>query len=124
VAPSERTTRGRAAASVVGAVAKLLFNREVVFVKFRGDPKFNGAVSKLAPGFIFLNINSQKGLMSVLGHELLHEMAKSQPGIYANLSRSLDDLIKGETIYGSRLVDQCRRKGISLAGLPGHLRRA
>jgi hypothetical protein len=38
VAPSERTARGRAAASVA-ATARLLFNREVVYVKFRGKAK-------------------------------------------------------------------------------------
>lgn len=116
VAPRESTKRGRSLASVA-AVAERLFNREVVFVRFKGKPKFNGAVSKSAPGFIFLNIDSQKPLMAVLGHELLHEMAKSQPSMYANLSRRLDGLIKGETEYGKRLVDQYRKQGISLKGL-------
>lgn len=116
VAPGSATKRGRALASVA-AVAEHLFNREVVFVKFKGEPKFNGAVSKSAPGFIFLNVDSQKPLMAVLGHELLHEMAKSQPSMYANLSRRLDGLIKGETEYGKRLVDQYKKQGISLKGL-------
>jgi N12 class adenine-specific DNA methylase len=116
VAPRADTKRGRSAASVA-AVAEHLFNREVVFVKFRGEPKFNGAVSKAAPGFIFLNIDSQRPLMAVLGHELLHEMAKSQPAMYANLSRRLDALIKGETEYGIRLVKQYQKQGISTKGL-------
>jgi hypothetical protein len=116
VAPREDTQRGRAAASVA-EVAEQLFNRKVVFVRFNGPAEFNGAVSPAAPGFIFLNIDSQKPLMAVLGYELLHEMAKSQPSMYANLSRRLDDLIKSETEYGKRLVTQYQKQGISTKGL-------
>ena len=116
VAPRRDTKRGRAAASVA-TIAKRLFNREVVFVKFNGPAKFNGAVSRAIPGFIFLNIDSQKPLMAVLGHELLHEMAKNQPALYADLSSRLDNLIKGETEYGKRLVAQYQKQGINTKGL-------
>jgi hypothetical protein len=115
VAPGDGK-RGQAAAAVA-SIARRLFGREVVFVKFKGTPLFNGVVSKNVPGTIFLNIDSQKPLLAVLGHELLHEMAKSQPTMYANLSRRLDDLIKNETEYGIRTVNAYKAAGISLKGL-------
>lgn len=115
VAPGDGK-RGQTAAAVA-SIARRLFGREVVFVKFKGKPLFNGVVSKNVPGTIFLNIDSQKPLLAVLGHELLHEMAKSQPTMYANLSRRLDNLIKNETEYGIRTVNAYKAAGISLKGL-------
>lgn len=115
VAPGDGK-RGQAAAAVAN-IARRLFRRQVVFVKFKGTPLFNGVVSKSVPGVIFLNIDSQKPLMAVLGHELLHEMAKSQPTMYANLSRRLDDLIKNETEYAVRTYNAYKKAGISTKGL-------
>ncbi len=108
--------RGRAARTV-SSVARRIFSREVVYVKFKGDQKFNGAVSKASPGYIFINIDSQKPLMAVLGHELLHELEKNQPGIYADLSRSLDALLKNETAYTNRLLENYKKQGISTKDL-------
>lgn len=115
VAPGDGK-RGQAAAAVAN-IARRLFRRQVVFVKFKGAPLFNGVVSKSVPGVIFLNIDSQKPLLSVLGHELLHEMAKSHPTMYANLSRRLDDLIKNETEYAIRTYNAYKKAGISTKGL-------
>lgn len=108
--------RGRAARTV-SSVARRIFSREVVYVKFKGDQKFNGAVSKASPGYIFINIDSQKPLMAVLGHELLHELEKNQPGIYADLSRSLGALLKNETAYTNRLLANYKKQGISTKDL-------
>jgi len=115
VAPGDGK-RGQAATAVAN-IARRLFRRQVVFVKFKGTPLFNGVVSKSVPGVIFLNIDSQKPLLSVLGHELLHEMAKSHPTMYANLSRRLDDLIKNETEYAVRTYNAYKKAGISTKGL-------
>lgn len=115
VAPGDGK-RGQAAAAVA-SIARRLFRRQVVFVKFKGTPLFNGVVSKSVPGVVFLNIDSQKPLLSVLGHELLHEMAKSHPTMYANLSRRLDDLIKNETEYAIRTYNAYKKAGISTKGL-------
>lgn len=116
VAPRGDVGNGGAAVAV-RSIARRLFAREVVYVKFAGKPLFNGAVSSDAPGFIFINIDAQKPFLAVLGHELLHDMAKSQPGIHKALSNRLDGLIKDETSYAVRTVAAYKAAGIDLKGL-------
>lgn len=98
----------------VAQLAKRLFNREVVYVKFDGKPLFNGAVSRKHSGLVFLNIEATKPMMAVLGHELLHEMAKTAPGVYAKLSMALDKVIKGESFYASALRNRYAAQGLTL----------
>lgn len=76
VSPRSRS-RERAAEAVAG-ITKRLFEREVIYVKFKGKPLFNGLMSKAQLGRI-INIDSQKPFLSVLGHELLHEVAGKPP---------------------------------------------
>lgn len=109
VEPAEGATGQLARA--VAKTAKRIFNREIVYVKFEGQPLFNGAVSKLHPGKIFVNIDSERPFMAVLGHELLHELAKSNPGTYANLSRRLNRVMRNQNIYSERLKAKYRQQG-------------
>lgn len=95
-------------------VAKRLFRRDVVFVKFDGKPLFNGVVSTAIPGKVFINAESTKPHMAVLGHELLHEMRADNPRLYDSLSRSLDAIIRDDSKYSSDLAARYEALGLKL----------
>jgi len=95
----------------VAGIAKRFFNREVVYVRFDGKPLFNGAVSRTEPGKIFLNVESTRPLMAVLGHELLHEMRKTNPRAYANLATRLNRVMRNENIYTEKLKQKYASQG-------------
>jgi len=104
--------QGKKARSVA-AISRKLFGREVVFVRFpNGDPVFNGAVSRANPGKIFLNIDSERPLMAVLGHELLHELRKSDPKAYDELDNRLTKLTRNYDIYSTRVERKYREAGM------------
>lgn len=105
--------RAKEAASVA-SLAKSMFGREVVFVKFDGAPLFNGAVSKAYPGKVFINIESARPMMAVLGHELLHELRKSNPAAYNQLAQRLNGMIRNGNIYETRLARKYREQGIKV----------
>lgn len=108
--------RGRIANSVA-AVARRLFAREVVYVRFEGKALFNGLVSSAYPGKIFLNIDAETPLMAVLGHELLHELRRATPGVYANLSTRLDRLIENESVHVTRITNAYTSQGLTIEGV-------
>lgn len=110
----ERGVPGERAASVA-EVAKRLFKREVVFVKFDGPSRFNGAVSDAFPGKIFLSVDSEKPLMAVLGHELVHSMRGGNPVVYEALKRRLNGLLKNEQQYIDKLDAKYAARGVSPA---------
>lgn len=110
----ERGVPGEREASVA-EVAKRLFKREVVFVKFDGPSRFNGAVSDAFPGKIFLSVDSEKPLMAVLGHELVHSMRGGNPVVYEALKRRLTGLLKNEQRYIDKLDAKYAARGVSPA---------
>lgn len=104
---------GRLARSVADT-AKSLFGLDVVWIDFQGDPLFNGAISDLAPGKVFLNIRSSKPFMAVLGHEVLHHLQEAQPKIYADLLHGLGKLMRFDGVYASRLQAKYEKHGLTL----------
>lgn len=110
----ERGVSGEREASIV-EVAKRLFKREVIYVKFDGPSRFNGAVSDAFPGKIFLSVDSEKPLMAVLGHELIHSMRGGNPAMYEALKRRLTGLLKNEQQYIDKLDAKYAARGVSSA---------
>lgn len=72
-------------------------------MKFRGDPLFNGAQVDAFQGKVFINVDSAKPFMAVLGHELLHSMRVEQPGLYAQLEFRLSTMLADPGRYRDRL---------------------
>lgn len=99
--------------AATAAVGKRLFGHEVVFVKFRGDALFNGAMSDAIPGVVFVNVESERPHMAVLGHELLHQLRASNQGAYSQLSERLAKITKGENRYIAGLAARYAAKGAS-----------
>jgi len=114
--------QGKKARTLAG-IARKMFNRDVVFVRFtNGDPLFNGAVSSYAPGKVFINIDSPRPMMAVLGHELLHEFRKNDEGAYQSLIQRLDALLADSShpIYAAILAEKYRKAGMK--SLPRDIR--
>lgn len=97
----------------VSDLAKTMFGREVVFVQFKGRPLFNGAVSTTDPGKVFVNIESARPMMAVLGHELLHELRKSNPAAYNQLAKTLKNVTKDDYIYAALLKQKYSDQGLN-----------
>lgn len=104
---------GRRGQSLIAArtAGKRLFRQDVVFLQFDGPPLFNGVVSDAIPGVVFVRADSDKPHMSILGHELLHQLRKETPDIYSQLSKRLDSLIENESAYASQLAARYERQG-------------
>lgn len=90
---------------------KRLFRQDVVFVKFDGAPLFNGAVSDAIPGVVFVRADTDKPHMSVLGHELLHQLRKETPDLYDQLASRLQSMVENESSYASQLATRYERQG-------------
>lgn len=103
--------------TAVATVAKRLFGHEVVFVKFSGQSLFNGAMSDAMPGKVFLRVDSPRPLMAVLGHELLHQLRATNPGIYAALNNRLAKVIENGDRYRAALQARYDERGASSAGV-------
>jgi len=90
---------------------KRLFRQDVVFVQFDGPPLFNGAVSDSIPGVVFVRADTDKPHMSILGHELLHQLRKETPGLYDQLAARLGKMVENESAYASQLAARYERQG-------------
>ncbi len=112
VAPGSGAVGGRGRElAAVSTVARRLFGHEVVFVRHRGEPLFNGAMSTAIPDVLFINADATKPMMAVLGHELLHHLKRTNKGIYNTLNNRLNRLKKNERDYLHRLEVLYGRQG-------------
>lgn len=111
----DTTDRARSLAAVA-VTAKRLFGHEVVFVDFGGAPLFNGAMSRAIPGVVFIRVDSPKPHMAILGHELLHQLRASNPGLYNDLDAALTPLLKekGASEFLDKLSAGYKRHGLQV----------
>jgi hypothetical protein len=122
-----KSRRGFRLASVAGsdvsaglrgarALARGVFGHQVIFVHQPSGRLFNGAVGD-APGqdVVFIDVDSDKPAMAVLGHELLHRMRATRPDLYDSLRDRLLPIIKGQTAYNIQL--SARRDKADLVAL-------
>jgi len=71
---------------------------QIAFITSPG-PGINGFVQKEIPGVLFVNAESKQPWLSVVGHELTHEIARSDPALYEELAAVLDPLQAGFIKY-------------------------
>lgn len=101
----------------VQTIAKRLFGHEVVFVKFAGTPLFNGAMSDKIPGVVFINVESKRPHMAVLGHELLHQLRATNPTTYNVLKMRLERLLRDPKAHYAALQAKYDKAGKSSAAV-------
>jgi predicted RNA methylase len=94
-------------------VAKRVFGHDVVFVKVRKGQqrRFNGVMSKHAPGVVFIDVETNLPMLSILGHELLHQLRARSPAAYATLAGRLNEVIRNAGDYRERLETLRARQG-------------
>ncbi|MBA3622929.1 MAG: PLxRFG domain-containing protein [Methylibium sp.] len=113
-----RGGQGSRPLAAAATAAKRLYGHDVVFVEFDGAPLFNGAMSDAIPGAVFIRADSDKPHMAILGHELLHQLRKNRPDLYAALNTRLSKLLKNE----QRFVDALDAKYAGTPkGTPGNV---
>ncbi len=78
------------------AMMRALFKKRVVLFSSQGGggANINGVALASRPDVLFLNAGTRRPIMSVLGHELLHQMRRDRPELYDRLAERLDALIK------------------------------
>jgi len=108
--PRERAPRWaqRAADLLAGA-----FGKQVVFVD--ADPKkYEGSMFMDDPGTVYVNVNANRSVRRVIGHELLHTLRRTNPDVYKRLlkavSRAVDPKAAGER-YSKVYADYVSRFG-------------
>lgn len=94
--------------SGLGAIARAFGNRVVGFevaskVLSKEFGFFNGVTRPGADNRIFLNANSDRPHLAILGHEIAHQMARRRPDLYAQLVESLRPYVKAKE-YGTQFA--------------------
>lgn len=114
VAPGrgESSARNKEESATV-LTAKRLFGQNVIFVR-QSERVFHGLMSDAYPNTVFIDIDTDKPMMAVLGHELLHQLRKNQPGIYRQLDDRLTALLKNPGEFLDRIEAQYRAKGMEI----------
>lgn len=79
-----------------------MFGHGVIFTQQHGRRLFNGvAHSRANADFIFIDVDSDKPVMGVLGHELLHRLRANRPDLYDSLRATLGTVLKDQASYGA-----------------------
>ncbi len=114
VAPGrgESSARNKEESATV-LTAKRLFGQNVIFVR-QSERVFHGLMSDAYPNTVFIDIDTDKPMMAILGHELLHQLRKNQPGIYRQLDDRLTALLKNPGEFLDRIEAQYRAKGMEV----------
>jgi len=114
VAPGrgESSARNKEESATV-LTAKRLFGQNVIFVR-QSERVFHGLMSDAYPNTVFIDIDTDKPMMAILGHELLHQLRKNQPGIYRQLDERLTALLKNPGEFLDRIEAQYRAKGMEV----------
>jgi len=72
--------------------------KKVVFFE-SSDLEINGTIIKGQEGTLYINKNSDKPHLAIMGHELLHEMKRDKPEIYEDLKKAVTPMLKDYKPY-------------------------
>ena len=120
--PAEYTLSAVAGSDLPGslraarALARGIWGHKVVFVQQSGGRLFNGlALDSPGADFVLIDVDTDKPVMAVLGHELTHRLRAARPDIYDELNARLEPLIRDQILYNIRLSD--KRERVELVAL-------
>lgn len=64
------------------------------------DAFANGMVDHQQPGRIFINVDAERPLMAITGHEMMHRMRLDNPGLYAALADAMEAVLQDADVHG------------------------
>jgi hypothetical protein len=109
--PASRSDLGAAR-----ALARGVFGHQVIFTRQPVFRLFNGATYDSTAGdVVFIDVDSPRPALAVLGHELLHRMRATRPDLYDRLGGRLRSVIRNDREY-AQLLDG-KRKNLGLEPL-------
>ena len=97
------------------SVANLFGKRIVFFESNLPDHHVAGAVDQSVPNTIFLNANSVKPHMAVVGHELLHTLRADHTDLYQSVSDALSGFSKEQGEYVDKITGVYKKKGATIS---------
>ncbi len=111
--PHEFAEAGKKGAELRTAreLAEKAFGKKIVYVD-QDTPLFNGAYLPSAPDTLFLSTKTERPVLAVTGHELLHAMRRDRPDIYADLRDTLGAVMKDERGYFDELNAKREKRGM------------
>lgn len=102
--------RGKAyEADTAEKIAKI-FGRRIVWIEAKGDHAINGVVVPSIKDTIFIDVNTDKAVHAVMGHELSHHLEHDNPVVYENLVDSLLTVINDHAGYAKKYGIEGARK--------------
>lgn len=114
--------------SALGAIARAFGNRVVGFevasqVLSKEFGFFNGVTRPGADNRIFLNANSDRPHLAILGHEVAHQLARRRPDLYAQLVEAIRPYVKGKE-YGTQFAGSAVARDAYAPGASAEIRDA
>ena len=91
-----------AATAEIAQLLERLYDLNIIFVDSAGALPFNG-VKFVGTKTVLIHVRAGKPMLTVAGHELLHHIKETHPGLYAELVAAVGEMdVEG---YRSRLTD-------------------
>lgn len=99
-----------------GWAARNVAGHEPIFVRQDGERVFNGAAFGSGAGndYILIDVDSNKPVMAVTGHELLHRLRTLRPDLYEKLDARLSAVLKNESLYAAELAARYKRLNLDV----------
>ena len=81
-------------------MAERLFGKKLVLFKTDGGPRrINGAVMTDDGHHIYLDVEANRPVLAIVGHEMLHMLRKESPFLYTTLIKNTRGAITGKTVF-------------------------
>ena len=110
-APGKNASQAERERYAAADLAEKLFGKRVVF--FNSNIAFaNGVMADYLPGMVFVNENTTRPIMAVLGHELTHSMRQSNPALYERLHDRLRGMLEEPGRYHEQLNRRREARGM------------
>lgn len=91
----------KAEAQTAERVAKI-FGKRIVWIDAKGEFKLNGVVVPSIKDTIYIDVSTDKYTHAVMGHELSHHLEHDNPGVYTDMVKSLEKVIKDHDGYAAK----------------------
>lgn len=111
--PPPGASRAEAERFAATELVSKVFGKRAVFFSADGGA-VNGAALGSQPKVLFVNEATRRPVLAVLGHELLHQMRRDNPGLYDRLADRLDELVRNPGEHFMEFVERYTTSGVAI----------